>query len=253
MSRSLHCLGTAGYHPNDRRHTSCYFLPQDGILLDAGSGLFRCFDLIETDTLHILLSHGHLDHVCGLTFLWNAIRVHPGLQIHVWVEGNKLALLRAHLFSHPLFPPEPNIQWHELPHSCTFDLPGGASVRWFALEHPGGSVGYRIDWPERALAYITDTAAGPDEAYWHTVRDTDLLIHECNFREAQVDFAARTGHTDLGSLLRCLERHRPKRVLLTHFNPVDDDLSAELRQALVGTAYADSGLELAADEMIIDF
>jgi hypothetical protein len=37
----LHCLGTAGYHPSDNRHTACFFLPDQGIALDAGSSVFR--------------------------------------------------------------------------------------------------------------------------------------------------------------------------------------------------------------------
>ena len=253
MSRSLHCLGTAGYHPNQRRHTSCYFLAEDGVLLDAGSGLYRCFEMLQTDTLHLLLSHAHLDHVCGLTFLWNAVRVRPALQIHAWVRGDTLGPLRAHLFSHPLFPPEPAIQWHALPEDDGFELPGVASVRWFPLRHPGGSVGFRIDWPERSLAYVTDTTGSPEDNYWAIVRDADLLIHECNFRASQAEFAARTGHTDIGSLLRCLDRHRPKRVMLTHFNPLDDDLGPELRHGLEAIGGCVSQIELAADEMVIEF
>ena len=65
----LHCLGTVGYHPNDARHTSCYCLPESGIVLDGGTGAFRLANLIETETLDVLLSHAHLDHTFGLTFL----------------------------------------------------------------------------------------------------------------------------------------------------------------------------------------
>ncbi len=53
----LHCLGTAGYHPNDARHTSCYAIPDVNIVLDAGSGFYRIGGLLRSDTIHILLSH----------------------------------------------------------------------------------------------------------------------------------------------------------------------------------------------------
>ena len=61
--RSRLFLGTAGYHPSETRHTSCLMLPEVGVVLDAGSGMFRVRDLLTTKTLDIFLSHAHLDHV----------------------------------------------------------------------------------------------------------------------------------------------------------------------------------------------
>jgi len=68
----LHCFGTAGYHPNEGRHTSAYFLPESNIALDAGSGFFRLEKHIQQDSIDILISHAHLDHVMGLTYLLDA-------------------------------------------------------------------------------------------------------------------------------------------------------------------------------------
>ena len=95
----LHCLGTAGYHPNEDRHTSCYFLPESGIVLDAGTGLFRLAELIETPTLDIVLSHAHLDHVAGLTFLLDVLYQRPVDRLRIWGEKEKLAAIEQHLFS----------------------------------------------------------------------------------------------------------------------------------------------------------
>ena len=65
----IHCLGTAGSHPDDSRHTSCYFLPNRASCSMPGTGMYRLAELIETQTLDVLLSHAHLDHTFGLTFL----------------------------------------------------------------------------------------------------------------------------------------------------------------------------------------
>ena len=74
-------LGTAGYHPNAQRHTSCTWLPVaapgHAFVFDAGTGFYR---LIERDLpahLHIFLSHAHLDHVSGLTYLLNVLWNRP--------------------------------------------------------------------------------------------------------------------------------------------------------------------------------
>ena len=41
-------LGTTGYHPNDIRQTACYALPEIGVVLDAGTGMFRLREHIAT-------------------------------------------------------------------------------------------------------------------------------------------------------------------------------------------------------------
>src|SRR5689334_15105484 len=97
-------LGTAGYHPNDRRHTACLTLPELGIVLDAGTGMYRLIDHIHTPQLDIFLTHTHLDHIFGLTFLLDIMYVCPLKRVTVHALPDKLAALRAHLFSEELFP-----------------------------------------------------------------------------------------------------------------------------------------------------
>ena len=44
-------LGTAGYHPNDWRHTLCMMIPELGIMLDAGTGAYRAVRHLQTPEL----------------------------------------------------------------------------------------------------------------------------------------------------------------------------------------------------------
>ena len=67
-------LGTAGYHPSDQRQTACLMLPEQGIVLDAGTGHVSGGDFLMTDRLDIFLTHSHLDHIVGLTYLFDVIR-----------------------------------------------------------------------------------------------------------------------------------------------------------------------------------
>ena len=66
-------LGTAGYHPTDRRETACFVLPDLGIVLDVGMGMYRVRQYLATPELDIFLTHAHLDHVAGLTFLFDVL------------------------------------------------------------------------------------------------------------------------------------------------------------------------------------
>src|SRR5262245_66593645 len=96
-------LGTSGYHPNQRRHTACLMLPEAGIVLDAGTGFFRVRKHLQTPTLDILLSHAHLDHVAGLTFLLSTAVDKPLERITVHAAADKLAAVRDHLLNEHLF------------------------------------------------------------------------------------------------------------------------------------------------------
>ena len=70
-------LGTTGYHPNDERQTACFMLPEQGIVLDAGTAMYRVRDQLVTPELDIFLTHAHLDHIVGLTFLFDVIYDKP--------------------------------------------------------------------------------------------------------------------------------------------------------------------------------
>jgi len=97
-------FGTSGYHPSERRHTACLMLPEAGIVLDAGTGFFRVRQHVVTPTLDILLSHTHLDHVVGLTFMLSTKWQKPIERITVHGEAVKLAAAREHLLNEHMFP-----------------------------------------------------------------------------------------------------------------------------------------------------
>src|SRR3954462_4916462 len=156
-------LGTAGYHPNEQRHTACYMLPELGIVLDAGTGMFRVREHLQTPTLDIFLSHAHLDHVVGLTYLFGTLYGRSMERVTVHGEAEKLAAIQEHLLSPLIFPAALPCEYAPL--NGPVKISGGGVLRHFPLAHPGGTVGFRIDWPDRSLAYITDTTAQPQSAY----------------------------------------------------------------------------------------
>lgn len=210
-------LGTGGYHPNERRHTACLLLPEIGLALDAGTGFFRVQERLKTDTLDVFLTHAHLDHICGLTFFM--VPVIRGDVRSVRVHGSRetLAAVRRHLFAQELFPVVPPYEWCELAVKSAVDVGDGGRLTWVTLEHPGGSLGYRIDWPDRSLAYITDTTA-PGE-YRDFIRGVDVLIHECYFPDEQHDWAQKTGHSSATAVAQVAADSGVKRLYLVHADP----------------------------------
>jgi ribonuclease Z len=213
-------FGTSGYHPTERRHTACFMLPEAGIVLDAGTGFFRVREHIATTTLDILLSHTHLDHVVGLTFMLSTKWQRPIERITVHGQAAKLAAVREHLLDEQMFPAPLTCDWRPLEEGPL--TIGGAKVTHFPVVHPGGCVGYRLDWPDRSLAYVTDTTAAKSATYIEHIRGVDLLLHECNFRDGQEEWAEKTGHSSTTRVAEVAAAAGVKRLVLIHLDSLDD-------------------------------
>ena len=214
-------LGTTGYHPNDRRHTACMMLPELGLVLDAGTALYRVRDFIQTKTLDIFLTHAHLDHVIGLTFLFDVLWQQEMDHVLVHAEPEKVAAVQEHLFSPLLFPVQPPFEWREL--SGSIELSHGAKLHYFPLKHPGGSIGYRLEVEGKSMAYVTDTTASLDAAYLEHIRDVDLLIHECYFPDGWEEHAELTGHSCVTPVAEVAKAVNAKKLVLVHVNPLSPD------------------------------
>lgn len=232
----LHCLGTTGFHPSPRRHTACYYLPEQNLVLDAGTGIFRLVPLLLQEPkkhLDLFLSHAHLDHIVGLTFLVDTFAVTELEHVRVFAEQAKLDAIREHLYNELLFPVEPQMEFvaleSESGHLDSSELIGDVSVDWFPLEHPGGTIGMCFSNAQKKIAYITDTVARPDAEYVSQLSDCDLLMHECYFDDEQRELAIKTGHSWLSAVKEIVRRVTPKKTLLIHINPLAEILNTELK------------------------
>jgi ribonuclease Z len=239
-------LGTAGYHPSESRHTACLMLPEVGIVLDAGTGFFRVREHLQTPALDILLTHAHLDHVAGLTFLLSTLFERQVERVTVHAAPEKLAAIREHLLNEQLFPAPLPCEWRPLGGGPLEIC--GARITHFPLDHPGGSIGYRLDWPDRSLAYVTDTTAAADAPYVAHLQGVDLLIHECNFPDGQEEWAAKTGHSCTTPVAQVAAAARAKRLIFTHFDPLADHANplslAAARKIFPTTELGYDGMEL---------
>ena len=214
-------LGTGGYFPTTRRHTACFMLPEIGVLLDAGTGMCHVGDYLQTEQLDIFLTHAHLDHIAGLTYLVNLVPEDVQRDTTVHGDPAKLAAIREHLFAEPIFPVAPSFQFQKL--NQPFPLRGGGTLGHFPLKHPGGSIGFRLEWPDRSLAYVTDTTAAADANYVEKIRGVDVLVHEAYFADDSDGFAALTGHSSLLNVVEVAAAADVGRLVLVHLDPLMKD------------------------------
>jgi ribonuclease BN (tRNA processing enzyme) len=244
----LAVLGTAGYHPNETRHTACFMLPEVGVVLDAGTGFFRVGPRLVTDQLDIFLTHTHLDHVFGLTFLFDVLYGRALKRVDVHGEATKIAAIHNHLLNELLFPVALPCEYRAL--TGPVALADGGMLTFFPLAHPGESVGFRLDWPGHSMAYVTDTVADPTASYVERIRGVDLLIHECNFTDEYREQAILTGHSHTTPVAQVARRAKVGELLLVHLNPMieaDDSVGLDVARAIF------SKTKIARDNMLVEF
>lgn len=256
----VHFLGTTGYHPNDQRHTMCVMIPELGIVFDAGTGFFRARDLIATQELNILLSHAHLDHVIGLSFLFDVL-YGKDTQANLYASSEKLDAIEKHFFHPALFPVRPPftaqaIEQVSVPTPANpqtggeFTVSGNVSVRWFPVEHPGGALGFRVTLPDgKSVAYVTDTTAEPGAAYLSEIEDVDLLIHECYFDDGAEAHAKLTGHSCLSPVMDVARQSRARQTVLVHLNPLQEWAP---REDKIHRLAGDLKITVPADQWVLD-
>lgn len=224
-------------------------LPELGILLDAGTGIFRARDLIQTSELHIFLSHVHLDHVVGLTYLLDILYQRNVKKVTVYCDPEKQTAITQNLFHEQLFPVLPPFEFADLMPGIQ-SAPGDGRLNVFPLKHPGGSYGFRFDWGKRSFAYVTDTIAACDSDYIAHLNGVDLLIHECYFPDGEEERAELTGHSCLTPVAEVARRANVGQLVLVHLNPLDErDELLDLRS--VSAIFP--RIRIATDEEVIEF
>jgi len=224
----LAVLGTAGYLPAAGRQTMSFLLAtgSESLLLDAGTGVARLLEpavaalLPAGRRLDILLSHYHLDHVVGLSYLLGLAGDRP---IRIHAPAPPLTAFGPEgierLLSPPLFP-LPIERWpmpvEVLPYSTAELAIGGLRLRLRRQKHPGGSVGVRVG---DTLAYVTDSVIDP--ATVDFVRGVKLLLHEVwlTAEEAAETDPAPTGHSDAGAVAELAHAAGVGRLWVVHHHP----------------------------------
>lgn len=228
---------TARYGGN----TSCVEVRGPGetvLVLDAGTGIRRLGAHIKpSGRVDVLLTHLHMDHIQGLGFFKPLDE--PDREVHIWGPPSTTLDLGARLsryLSPPLFP----VRLRNLPCRLTLhDVPldrfeiGGLEIVASLVCHPGPTVGYRIRENGVAVTYLPDhePAIGarrfPGQAEWTSGFDlaagVDLLIHDCQYTDAEYDSRVGWGHSALTHTLKFAAAAGVKRLVPFHHDPAHDD------------------------------
>lgn len=242
----------------------------DLIVLDAGTGIRALGAEVERDppaTLHIFLTHLHMDHLQGLGFFRPLFR--PNAEIHVWGPASPVKSLAdriATYMSPPLFP----VRLADLPSRVTFHdasedpiAIGSVTVRAGEVAHQGPTVGYRIDEGPRSLAYVPDhePALGIDlndlDPAWISgygvARDVDVLFHDAQYGDHEYPAHVGWGHSAMAHVMAFSRKANARTTVLFHHDPyhTDDELDTMLDSALEQWHATRNDLRLAHEGMTV--
>jgi phosphoribosyl 1,2-cyclic phosphodiesterase len=260
--------GVRGSIPTPGKHTvryggntPCLELRLDDdrlIIFDAGTGIRSFGDYLinkgESVKAHLFISHPHWDHIQGFPFFKPA-----------FIPGNELTIIGTDRAEKPLneiiseqmnriyFP----VQLHDLKAKIKF-VPireegemkvHDALVKMIYVNHPGFSLGYRVEYKGKSLIYISDNepfdrasaasmsnfepkvkekfmsdgSGDPNQRIFDFCRGADVLIHDTTYTPEEYIDRIGWGHSDYLFSLRLAAEANVRRLYIFHHDQNHSD------------------------------
>lgn len=232
------------------------------LVLDCGTGARRLGqELKERNVadLDILFSHTHIDHLVGFPFFLPA--QDPACCITLWsgrMDGGHdlrsaiATMMRPPLFPLPLDALRARLEFRDFRPGDSFAPRPGIEVRTGALNHPEGAVGYRVEFDDRSICYITDTEHVPgtsDETILNLVKDADIMIYDSTFTRAEFEACRGWGHSTWEEGARLADLAGVELFVAFHHDPWHDDdtmdeIAGRLEKRRPGSVVAREGMLL---------
>ena len=239
---------------------------QAPLLLDLGTGLAafgRQLPPREPFTGTALVTHLHFDHVLGLPFFEPLNR--PGARLQIYGPAQApggLAEAFAQLIRPPYFPVElrdlaGSIDYLEVSDD-RFSV-GAFDVLSRLVPHVGPTLGYRVQYGTRSVAYLSDHQAPPDlsavaEGSLELCAGVDLLVHDAQYTPSELRAKPDWGHSSVDYALLVARESGARRLALYHHDPghADDDIDRMLQSAAPAAEAAGIDVFAAAEGMTLD-
>ncbi|MHB1048892.1 MAG: MBL fold metallo-hydrolase [Bacteroidota bacterium] len=235
------------------------------IIFDAGTGIRNLGDYLiakgESLNTSILITHPHWDHIQGFPFFKPAFI--SGNEITVYGTDREeidLQHIIADQMKRIYFP----VQLNELKAKIHFRSIGeeefevhGAKVRTMYVNHPGFTVGYRLEYKGKTIVYISDNEPFDHEAATQLsnfeplvmkkfsavkgdantritdfAKDADLFIHDATYTPEEYVDKVGWGHSHYLFTLTLADKARVKQCVLFHHEPnrTDDEIDRILEK-----------------------
>ena len=255
-------------------NTSCMAIEHgdEVYIFDAGSGIRELGNELMQGgpkKIHLFITHTHWDHIQGFPFFTPAYV--PGYEVTVYgAEGfgkSLEAVFRGQL-DQDYFP----VQMEDMNAALSFkhltedgEEFEGVKVTWEWAQHPGATVGYKIEvegttvawFPDDEFLYgyvgppseisLDDPMVAPYRRCIDFLHGVDVLIHEAQYTNEEYPAKIGWGHSSVSNACLLAKFAQVKRWIVTHHDPVHDDRFLELKLNLTRQEIAKLGHAISLD------
>jgi phosphoribosyl 1,2-cyclic phosphodiesterase len=258
---SIACPGAATIRYGG--NTPCVEMLVDGhrLIFDAGTGIHVLGQSLLPHlpvSGHIFFSHSHWDHIQGFPFFSPAFM--PGNEFDLYgatmpsgmtIEQRLNDQMMQPNFPVPLQIMGANLRFHNLEYGMEINL-GDVNIQTGVLNHPGGAMGYRINWQNRSVAYITDTehlSSGIDRDILALIDGADVLIYDCTYTDEEYPSRVGWGHSTWQEGIKLAIAADVQQLVIFHHDPSHNDdfmdaIGISAAKVFPQTIVAREGLEL---------
>jgi phosphoribosyl 1,2-cyclic phosphodiesterase len=214
------------------------------IIFDAGTGIRLLGRQLLKDKkplrFHLLLSHGHMDHVHGFPFFGPAYVKTCHITLAGCPRGGKKVqdMVRRQM-GDMYFP----VEYDGLPAKmeqiiyCKDDVLriGNARVHTRETNHPGEGIAFRVHEKGKTIVYMTDNElnasrpnAFPFGEFVDFVKGVDILIHDIQYSPYEYrKYTKGWGHSTYEDSARLAVEGKVKELVIFHHDPDHDDNRVE--------------------------
>ena len=231
-------------------------------VLDAGSGCYPLGQRMlagESRQFDLLFTHCHYDHIEGLPFFrplhssgWTG-RIWSG---HLGGRMTTEEMVTRYM-REPFFPVGPgcftaDVKFNDFTAGEVIEAGDGVTIRTLALNHPGGAVGYRIEYRGRSFCLITDTEhvpGVPDQGILAFIAGADAVVYDSAYSDNEFKAYLGYGHSTWQEGMRLCDAAGADHFIAFHHQPEKTDATLEAVDAELRRLRANS--RLAREAMVI--
>ena len=208
---------------------------QPPIIFDGGSGLRELGVALTREfpaggPCHIFFTHFHWDHIQGVPFIIPVY--HPGWHINFHsvhepevLEGYLMDQMRAPYFPVSM-PAALAARTYARVHDTGTRMGDDLRIKPFALHHPNGAHGYRLDAGGHSIVFAFDHEHG-DAAVDHGLikhaAGADILIYDAQYTVEEYEARKGWGHSTWEQAVRIAKAAGVKQLVLIHHDPMHSD------------------------------
>jgi phosphoribosyl 1,2-cyclic phosphodiesterase len=232
------------------------------LVFDAGSGTVGLSAQLMQEGIRdfdLFFSHCHFDHIMGLPFLKPLFEDEVTARIYAghFEDAMTCREMAERFMAPPFYPITPKwfraeIDYRDFRPPDVLSPHPGIEISTTRLRHPNGCVGYRVNHGGKSVCYATDVEHIPgelDRDLVEAIRDSDMIIYDCMYTEAEFSRFIGYGHSTWEHGVRLCEAANVKRLVIFHHRPGRDDeqlleIEAAAQARFPGAVVARTGLVL---------